>query len=435
MKRHAIKDLLKWKESASRKPLIIQGARQVGKTWLMKEFGKLYYEKTVYINFDNNKELENLFKEKINVTNIIYALEIISSQKIVPENTLIIFDEIQEIPNALKSLKYFYEECPEYHIICAGSLLGITTNNDTSFPVGKVNFLNLYPLTFIEFLDAYNKNDITNIIENKNITLLQTFQEELKNLLKTYFYIGGMPEVVKNFIDNNNYDEVRSTQKNILLSYEYDFAKHAPNNEVPRIREVWNSIVSQFAKENKKFIYGVIKGGARAKDYEKAIMWLADAGLIYKIHNINKPEIPLNAYKDLKAFKIYLLDIGLLGAMANLDKQLLLNDNIIFNFQGIHTEQYVLQQLILKHDNLYYYTNDRNSAEIEFLIEYHGNVIPVEVKAGINLKAKSLKTYTEKYKPVKALRFSLADYKITNNLIDIPLYAVNFYDKYINDTE
>lgn len=431
MKRYAINDLLKWKENIDRKPLVIQGARQVGKTWLMKEFGRLYYQYTVYINFDNNKQLENIFQENIEIKNIIAALEIISSQKITAEDTLIIFDEIQEIPNALKALKYFYEESPEYHIICAGSLLGISIHQNTSFPVGKVDFLKLYPLTFAEFLDACGKEQLIKVIKDKNTAMLLTFKNELKNFLKIYSYIGGMPEVVQNFINNNDYDKARELQKNILLSYEYDFGKHAPNNDVPRIREVWNSIPSQLAKENKKFIYGVLREGARAKEYEKAIMWLYDAGLIYIVHNVNTPDIPLSAYKDLKAFKIYLLDIGLLGAMVNLDKTILLNEDIFIKFKGLYAEQYALEQFILKHDNLYYYTNDRNSAEIEFLIEYSGNIVPVEVKAGINLKAKSLKTYIDKYNPVKALRFSLADYKETNNLIDIPLYVINFYENYL----
>lgn len=427
MRRYALNDLITWKESLNRKPLILNGARQVGKTWLMQEFGKKHFRQTVYINFDNNKELENIFKDNINVKNILAALEIISNKKITKEDTLIIFDEIQEVPNALKSLKYFYEELPEYYIICAGSLLGIAIHAGSSFPVGKVDFLNMYPLTFTEFLEAYNKEKLTDIIKNKNTVLLQTFREELKNLLKIYLYIGGMPEVVQNFINNNDYNETRKLQNNILLSYELDFAKHAPLSEVPRIRDIWNSIPSQLAKENKKFIYGMIKKGARAKEYEKAIMWLCDAGLIYTVHNVNTPDIPLSAYKDLKAFKIYLLDIGLLGAMVNLDKKILLDDDIFIRFKGIYTEQYVLEQLILKHKNLYYYTNDRNSAEVEFLIEYDSHIIPVEVKAGVNLKAKSLKTYIDKYNPIKALRFSLADYKETDNLIDIPLYAIEYF--------
>lgn len=431
MERYALNNLITWKESKNRKPLILHGARQVGKTWLMQEFGKNYFKQTIYINFDNNKELENIFKDNINVKNILAALEIISNKKITPDDTLIIFDEIQEVPNALKSLKYFYEESPEYYIICAGSLLGLSIHSGSSFPVGKVDFLNIYPLTFTEFLDAYSKEKLREIIENKNTALLHTFKDELKKLLKIYLYIGGMPEVVQSFINNNDYDEARKLQNNILLSYELDFAKHAPLNEVPRIREIWKSIPSQLAKENKKFIYGIIKEGARAKEYKKAIMWLCDAGLIYTVHNINTPDIPLSAYKDLKAFKIYLLDIGLLGAMAELDKKVLLNDDIFIRFKGIYTEQYVLEQLILKYKHLYYYTNNRNSAEIEFLIEYDSHVIPVEVKAGVNLKAKSLKTYIDKYKPAKAVRFSLADYKNIDNLADIPLYAINFYEKYL----
>lgn len=418
-------------KNISRKPLIIQGARQVGKTWLMKEFGRLYYKETIYINFDNNKQLTNVFQENINIPDIITALEIISGKKITAENSLLIFDEIQEIPNALKALKYFYEEHPEYHIVCAGSLLGIAISQNTSFPVGKVDFLKLYPLSFSEFLEALNKEKLIEVIKNKNTTLLYTFKDELNNLLKQYLYIGGMPEIVHNFATNNDYKKARQLQKNILLSYEYDFGKHAPNNEVPRIRQVWESIPSQLAKENKKFVYGTLKVGARAKEYETAIKWLCDAGLIYMVHNINNPEIPLSAYKDLKAFKIYMLDTGLLGAVANLESQALLNDDIFISFKGVYAEQYAMQQLIQKFDKLYYYTNDRNSAEIEFLVEYNNKIIPIEVKAGINLKAKSLKTYIEKYHPEKALRFSLADYKVTNNLVDIPLYAINFYEKFL----
>lgn len=431
MERYAINELLKWKNNKYRKPLIIQGARQVGKTFLMKEFGKKYFRQTVYINCDNNRELANIFTDSINVNNILAALEIISDKKITQEDTLIIFDEIQEIPNALKSLKYFYEEAPEYHIICAGSLLGTAIHNSTSFPVGKVDFLKLFPLSFSEFLKAYNKERLLEIIENQNMSLITAFKEQLTNLLKIYYYIGGMPEVVNRFIENEDYTEARKLQTNILKAYEYDFGKHAPNNEVPKIRQVWNSIPSQLAKENKKFIYGIIREGARAKEYENAIMWLFNAGLIHLVHNINKPEIPLSSHCDMKAFKIYLLDTGLLGAMAGLEKETLLSDNMFYDFKGLFTEQFALQQLILKHKNLYYYTNEKSSAEIEFLIEYHGNIMPLEVKAGINLKAKSLKTYIDKYKPVKALRFSLADYKVTDNLVDIPLYAINYYEKYI----
>ncbi len=431
MTRYTISKLARWKESKTRKPLIIQGARQVGKTWIMQEFGRLYYKKTIYINFDNNRQLESIFQDNIDTSNIISSLEVINNEKISPDDTLIIFDEIQEMPNALKSLKYFYEEKSEYHIICAGSLLGIAMHNNISFPVGKVDFLKLYPLSFAEFLEAFGKKKLLDIIKNKNIALLKTFKEDIKHLLKIYYYIGGMPEVVKRFIENQDFNEARMLQKNIILSYELDFSKHAPNNEIERIRDIWNSIPMQLAKENKKFIYGVIKEGARAKEYEKAIMWLFDAGLIYLIYNINTPEIPLKAYVDRRAFKMYALDVGLLGAMANLDKKVLLSDDIFKRFKGVYAEQYVLEQLILEHDSLYYYTNNRNSGEIEFLIEEQGEVIPIEVKAGINLKAKSLKTYIGKYNPAKAFRFSLSDYKATDNLIDIPLYAINYYKGYV----
>lgn len=431
MERDAVKDLLEWKNSRYRKPLIIQGARQVGKTYLMKEFGKKYYDNTIYINFDNNSMLKNVFQDNVNIKDIIKSLEIISNQQILPENSLIIFDEIQEIPNALKSLKYFYEEAPEYHIMCAGSLLGTAIHNGTSFPVGKVDFLRLFPLSFSEFLKAYNQERLIEILENKEILLINTFKEQLTNLLKIYYYIGGMPEVVKRFAENEDYNEARTLQTNILNAYEYDFSKHAPSNIVPRIRQVYHSIPSQLAKENKKFIYGLLREGARAKEYENAIMWLHNAGLIYLVHNVNRPEIPLSSYCDMKAFKIYLLDTGLLGAMAGLEKETLLSNDMFYSFTGLYTEQYALQQLVIKHNTLYYYTNEKSCAEIEFLVEYQGKIIPIEVKAGINLKAKSLKTYIEKFNPEKALRFSLADYKKSDLLTDIPLYAVNYYEEYI----
>lgn len=431
MERDAVKDLLEWKNSRYRKPLIIQGARQVGKTYLMKEFGKKYYDNTIYINFDNNSMLKNVFQDNVNIKDIIKSLEIISNQQILPENSLIIFDEIQEIPNALKSLKYFYEEAPEYHIMCAGSLLGTAIHNGTSFPVGKVDFLRLFPLSFSEFLKAYNQERLIEILENKEILLINTFKEQLTNLLKIYYYIGGMPEVVKRFVENEDYNEARTLQTNILNAYEYDFSKHAPSNIVPRIRQVYHSIPSQLAKENKKFIYGLLREGARAKEYENAIMWLHNAGLIYLVHNVNRPEIPLSSYCDMKAFKIYLLDTGLLGAMAGLERETLLSNDMFYSFTGLYTEQYALQQLVIKHNTLYYYTNEKSCAEIEFLVEYQGKIIPIEVKAGINLKAKSLKTYIEKFNPDKALRFSLADYKKSDLLTDMPLYAVNFYEKFL----
>ncbi len=432
MERYAINELIKWKESPHRKPLIIQGARQVGKTWLMKEFGKISYEKTIYINFDTNKSINNIFENEINTDKIIKALEIISNIKIEPDKTLIIFDEIQETPKAITSLKYFQENAPEYHIICAGSLLGIALHNNTSFPVGKVDFLKLYPLSFTEFLDAYNKTNMSNIIKNFDIDMMKIFHKDLIELLKIYYYIGGMPEVISRFIENNNFKEARKLQKDILLAYENDFSKHAQNNIVPKIHHIWHSIPAQLAKENKKFIYGLIKEGARAKEYENAIMWLSDCGLIYTIYNTTKQNIPLKAYIDLKSFKIYILDTGLLGAMVDLDITTLLHSDIFTEFKGSYTEQFALQQLITKHSNIYYYSSEKGTSELDFLVEYENNIIPVEVKANINLKAKSLKVYMDKFKPNTAIRFSLADYKVTENLIDIPLYAIEYYYKAIN---
>lgn len=426
MYRIAIEKLKRWKESKNRKPLIIEGARQVGKTWLMKEFGKLYYSDTVYINFDSNSTMKELFDSDLNVERIILGLELYTDKKIDFNNTLLIFDEIQEVPKALSSLKYFCENAPEYHIVCAGSLLGIALHQGTSFPVGKVDFLKLYPLSFKEFLIATGNERFADLLDKQDYQMITSFKQKYIDALKTYYFVGGMPEVVQNFVLNKDYNEVRSIQKRIFLAYEQDFSKHAPNEIVPKIRMLWNNIPSQLVKENKKFIYGLVREGARAKDYETAIMWLSDCGLVHKVSRINAPNNPLKVYEDLKSFKLFVVDIGLLSCMVGLHQQVLLEKNDLFvEFKGALTEQYVCQQLKTIEDlGIYYYTNDRGSCEIDFIIDTGKQIIPVEVKAEINLKAKSLKTYQEKFTPKLSIRTAMTDFKKEETLINLPLYSI-----------
>ena len=426
MYRIAMEKLLKWKESRYRKPLIIEGARQVGKTWLMKEFGRLYYNDTVYINFDSNSRMAELFASDLDTDRLIMGLELYSGRKIDPDHTLLIFDEVQEVPRALSSLKYFCENAPMYHIVCAGSLLGIALHEGTSFPVGKVDFLKLYPLSFREFLMATGKERFAELLDRQDYQMITGFKQTYMDALRQYYFVGGMPEAVERFAENTDFNEVREIQKRILAAYEQDFSKHAPNEIVPRIRMLWNSIPSQLAKENKKFVYGLVREGARAKDYETAIMWLSDCGLVHKISRVNAVGIPLKAYEDLKAFKLFLVDVGLLGCMAGLHQRTLLDGNDFFvEFKGALTEQYVCQQLkTIENLGVCYYTNDRGSCEIDFIADTGKRIIPVEVKAEVNLRAKSLKAYREKFTPEVSVRTSMADYKKEDGLVNLPLYAI-----------
>ncbi len=426
MYRTAFEQLYKWKENKNRKPLIIEGARQVGKTWLTKEFGKIAYKDTVYINFDSNSKMADLFSSDLNIERLIMGLEIYIGRKINPDNSLLIFDEIQEVPRALSSLKYFYEDAPQYNIVCAGSLLGIALHGGTSFPVGKVDFLNLYPLSYREFLMALVGKSYVELLDNGDYDMIKAFKQTYIDALKQYCFVGGMPEAVQSFVLNKDFKEVRDIQKRILLAYEQDFSKHAPIEIVPKIRMLWNSIPSQLAKENKKFIYGLVREGGRAKEYEAAIMWLCDCGLVYKVSRINTAGIPLKAYEDLKAFKLFVVDVGLLGCMTGLHQSVLLDENTLFvEFKGALTEQYVCQQLsALDELDIYYYTNDRGSCEVDFVIDTGEKIIPVEVKAQTNLKAKSLKTYCERFSPDLAVRTSMSDYKAEEWLVNLPLYAI-----------
>lgn len=427
MYRMAIEKLLKWKQSKHRKPLIIEGARQVGKTWLMKEFGRQAYSDTVYINFDSNSRMAELFASDLDTDHLIMGLELYVGHKIDPDHSLLIFDEVQEVPRALSALKYFNENAPQYHIICAGSLLGIALHQGTSFPVGKVDFLKLYPLSYKEFLMASGKEQFARLLDQQDYQMITSFKQTYIDALKQYYFVGGMPEAVQSFVENKDFNEVREIQKRILTAYEQDFSKHAPNEIVPRIRMLWNSIPSQLAKENKKFIYGLIREGARAKDYETALMWLSDCGLVHKISRVNGVGIPLRAYEDLKAFKLFVVDIGLLGCMAGLRQRTLLDgDGLFTEFKGALTEQYVCQQLKTVEDlDVYYYTNDRGSCEIDFVVDTGERIVPVEVKAEINLRAKSLKVYQEKFEPEISVRTSMADYKRQEWLVNLPLYAID----------
>ena len=427
MYRDKIKELNDWKLSAYRKPLIILGARQVGKTWLIQEFGKQEYKQMVYVNFEKMKVIRNLFEADFDIQRILAALSILAKAEINPEDTLIVFDEIQTAEGGLTALKYFCEDAPQYHVIAAGSLLGMNLHQDISFPVGKVDFLYLKPLSFPEFLKGIDEERLADLIENPDWGIVNVFKDKLVNYLRYYLFVGGMPEVVSHFAEHRDFRFVRHLQQKILTSYQNDFSKHAPKEIVPRINMVWKSIPSQLSKENKKFIYGVIKEGARAKEFELAIQWLIDCGLLHQCYRISKPDMPLAAYQDLSAFKLYHNDVGLLGAMAKLPLKTIIDGNVIFSeFKGALTENFVIQQLLLKQDNaIYYWTNENSTAEVDFVIQNEEVIIPIEVKSGTNIRAVSFKFFCEKYKPAKAIRTSLSNYKKEEWMINLPLYTIN----------
>lgn len=428
MERLLISQLLKWKESHSRKPLVLEGARQVGKTWLLKEFGRKCFKDVCYINFEQSDVLGEVFAGDLSPQRIIEQLSIYNGKLIEPEQTLIIFDEVQEMPRALTSLKYFCEEAPEYVICCAGSLLGIALHEGTSFPVGKTDFLHLYPLSFKEFLIANEEKMLVDYIDKGNRNL-GAFENRLTDYLKKYMIIGGMPAVVMEWLDCKDYNKVNRIQQELIAAYQKDFSKHAPNSMVEKIRYIWNSIPSQLAKENKKFVYGLVREGARAREYEDAIMWLCDAGEIIRTHNVSKPDIPISAYADLKSFKVFLLDVGLLRAMSRVSPKVILEGSRIFEeFKGALTEQYVCQELQNYSDVLEtnYYWSSSATAEVDFLVSDGWDVYPLEVKAGVTMNAKSLKLYREKYSPKWALRTSLLPYERNevSKTINIPLYML-----------
>ncbi len=434
MRRYAIKKLIAWKESKTRKPLIIRGARQVGKTWLMKEFGKSQYKKTIYINFENNDLMCEHFSKDLNTNRIIKGLELEYS-KIDTNNTLIILDEIQECPKALTTLKYFYENNPQYHIVAAGSLLGVALHENISFPVGKVDFLDLYPLSFLEFLEAIGEENFVQLLENPNSDNIKTFKPKYIEWLKKYYYIGGMPEAVNLFIETNDFKKVRKVQETILEAYRNDFSKHISSTGKLKIDLLWESIPNQLTKESKKFVYKKIKQGARADEFEEALSWLINCGLVYKINRITKPALPIKAYEDTKAFKLFILDVGLLCALSKLPARTLIDGDKIFSeFNGALAEQYVLEQLKTLEDmEIAYWISKSGNAEIDFVIQTDGYVIPLEVKAATNLQAKSLKVYREKFEPEISIRASLADFEMNSGLYNIPLFMISKIDDIIKD--
>lgn len=432
MYRNIMKKLISWKNDIDRKPLILRGARQVGKTYIIKQFGKENYEGVAYFNFDHDTELYNMFENTKDPKRILEQLSFVYGKAIIPGKTLIVFDEIQECPNALNSLKYFEEEAKQYHIISAGSLLGIRLSH-TSFPVGKVDFLDMYPMTFTEFLEA---DGCTNLVDYMNSlkdieNIPDVFFGRLSEKLKAYFIIGGMPEAVNSWVMNKDVQKVSKIQDNILKSYESDFSKHTSNIEANKISIIWNSLASQISKDNKKFIYQVAKQGARAREYEGAVNWLRDASIVNKIYNVTKPNMPLISYNALSSFKMYFNDVGLLRKKTDLDSKIIIEGNKLFQeFKGALTENYVLQTLISIGLNPYYFTFD-NKYEIDFVIQFKNEIIPIEVKSSENINNKSLKVYNESFNPKTRIRFSMKNLNKDDNLINIPLFMVEYIDRFI----
>lgn len=427
MERSIYSSLKKWKESPTRKPLILQGARQVGKTYILKEFGAREYSEVVYINCDDNNDMQNMFVD-YDVDRIIRSMSAISGISIKPSTTLLILDEIQEVERGLASLKYFCEKAPEYHVAVAGSLLGITLHEGTSFPVGKVDMLYMYPMDFEEFLLAMGKEQLVELLRNNSWTALTPLRGMLTELLRQYYFVGGMPEAVKTYVERGDIWEVRSIHSKIIDAYRNDMSKHVPKQQVQRINMVWNSIPSQLARDNKKFIYGALRKGARANDFEIAIQWLVDSGLVHKVHRISKPVVPLKFYEDMASFKLFLLDCGLLGALSETPpEQILIGDNVFEEYKGAFTENYVLQQLkSLPRTFVYYYSNDNSTSEIDFVVQHEAHVIPIEVKAEENLRAKSLRQFVTDNAGLHGVRFSMSDYREQDWLTNVPLWAVRW---------
>ena len=427
MERSIYSNLKKWKESLTRKPLILQGARQVGKTYILKEFGAREYSEVVYINCDDNNDMQNMFVD-YDVDRIIRSLSAISGVSIKPSTTLLIIDEIQEVERGLASLKYFCEKAPEYHVAVAGSLLGITLHEGTSFPVGKVDMLYMYPMDFEEFLLAMGKEQLVELLRSNSWTVLTPLRGMLTELLRQYYFVGGMPEAVKAYVERGDIWEVRSIHSKIIDAYRNDMSKHAPKQQVQRINMVWNSIPSQLARDNKKFIYGALRKGARANDFEIAIQWLVDSGLVHKVHRISKPVVPLKFYEDMSSFKLFLLDCGLLGALSETPpEQILIGDNVFEEYKGAFTENYVLQQLkSLPRTFVYYYSNDNSTLEIDFVVQHDTHIIPIEVKAEENLRAKSLRQFVTDNPGLHGVRFSMSDYREQDWLTNVPLWAVKW---------
>jgi uncharacterized protein len=435
MFRIQLENLVLWRNKKSRKPIIINGARQVGKTWLLKEFGRLHFKNVAYINFESSPTISAVLEQGFNIESILIAIQIETGIQPIAGETLIIFDEIQLAPKAITCLKYFYENAKSYHIACAGSLLGVAMANASSFPVGKVEFLDLYPIRFPEFVNILNEKELFKILQENNWEMINVFKNKLQELLRLYYYIGGMPEAVASYLETQSLSEVRQIQNNVLRTYELDFSKHAPINIVPRIRMLWQNIPAQLAKENKKFLYKAVKEGSRAKDYELALHWLIDAGLVHKVCNISTATLPLKVYENTDSFKLFLLDVGLLGAMVNVDADLLLQHNFtLVQYKGALTEQYVMQQL-LPETKLYYWSASTTQAEVDFVIEANKNVWPLEVKAEENLKAKSLAVYYKKFNPAFAIRISMSNYRKDEWMVNVPLVGISGLMKMISENK
>ena len=438
MQRLLLQDLISWKNKKNRLPLILRGARQVGKTWLLNEFGKTAFDDMLSINFENAPGLKEAFDGDISPSRILDLLGALHGKRIKPYETLLIFDEVQEIPRALTALKYFAETAPEYAICCAGSMLGVALHSGTSFPVGKVDFLTLQPLNFKEFLLANGEYGLIEFIQNNGIREIpKVMINKLADYLKLYFVIGGMPSVVSSWLDTRDFSEVESRQLDILETYENDFSKHAPRHVVPKLRYLWNSIPSQLAKENKKFIYGLIREGARAREYEEAMLWLLDSGLLRKVSRITKAAPPLKAYEDIKAFKLYHLDVGLLRVMSELSPDAILDGIRVFEeFKGALTEQFVLSELLGESfiRSIYYWTSEA-TAEVDFIFADNKNIYPVEVKAVESLQARSLRVYRDRYNPKLAIRTSLSNLRLDDGLLNVPLFALFNLHNYVQQVD
>ena len=426
MERFVYHQLIEWKNRNTRKPLVLNGARQVGKTWLLHEFARREYRQEAYVNCRKNDMARQIFVQDFDMERILRALRAMSGVDITPGDTLVVLDEIQDIPEALESLKYFKEDAPEYHVAVAGSLLGLSLHEGTSYPVGQVDEINVYPMSFEEFLLAKGDSELLKLLQERDYSMINLVHDKYVDLLRQYYYVGGMPEAVLAYVETGALKEVRKIQQDILRGYDRDFSKHAPKELVPRIRMVWKSIPSQLFKENKKFIYGALRKGSRAKDFELAIEWLVDSGLVYQIHRCTKLALPLSIYEDLSAFKLYLVDVGLLGAMVNVDpKQVLVTNTIFSEYKGGMTEQYVLQQMVSHGTNpIYYHTSDESRLEIDYVVQHNAQLLPIEVKAEGNVRANSLTRLLKDNPDMTAVRYSMLPYKDQAQMTNIPLYAI-----------
>ncbi len=429
MKRNVLQNLIAWKNKPSdkRKPLILEGARQTGKTWLARELGRMEFDEYVEINFEDNEQFRSLFEMDFDIERILMALRSVTGKKILQGKTLIFFDEIQYARRGLLSLKYFGDKAPEYHVIAAGSLLGVVDHKDDSFPVGKVEFERIYPLSYEEFLMALGKDGLVQMLHSMDWDLINSFSSQYIELLRQYYYVGGMPEAVRTFVEEKDYVAVRKVQLGLLESYQKDFSKHPPQEIVKRMILLWNTIPSQLAKENKKFVYTAVRPSARARDFETSIQWLCDAGVAYKVTRVRAGELPLTGFEDADAFKMYVLDVGLHGAMTGLDAKSLISGNEFFKqYKGALTEQFVLQQLVLFDEiKIHYWTPDEGIAEVDFVVQLNGSIVPIEVKAEVNLKAKSLAQFIKRYNTPNVIRTSLEKYFKGEKITNVPLFAIH----------